>query len=325
MLKRTLTTTLAAALSIAVLSAGNGTSKARAELTYEDLASVPQLGAPVLSPDGKQFALIRDGQIVLAPADGTWPVTLTSRTGGKSGLAWSPGGDAIAFVSGGHIWVVPSAGGQPLRLTDGTPGAGDPRSAADRQPAWSPDGKWLLFESGRRGNADLRVVSRDGLTSHFATSTDTDEAAAAWSPDGRRIAYVERSPEHFSGRLLDLDPSTARPLGEPRERYVAKADRGGGWSIDRPVWSPDGSQLAVVLQESGWDHLYLLPATGGPARALTQGSYEAGAPVFSPDGKAIAFTSNQSNLEERHIWIVPAGGGPARRLTKPIVGVESAP
>ena len=47
-------------------------------LTCEDLVSVPQLGGPELSPDGKQFALVRDGQIVLAPADGGWPATLTT-------------------------------------------------------------------------------------------------------------------------------------------------------------------------------------------------------------------------------------------------------
>jgi Tol biopolymer transport system component len=229
----------------------------QARLTYEDLASIPQLGAPVLSPDGHQFALVRDGQIVLAPADGSWPAVLTTTVGGKSGLAWSEDSKSLAYVSDGSIWVAPAAGGQPVRVTDGKAGSGDPRTAADRQPQWSPKGNWILFETGRRGNADLVVVSADGLSSSFVASAGADEGSASWAPDGRSIAYVERSPEHFSGRLLvvAINPQTGRAEGAPRELYAAKDDRGGGWSIARPEWSPDGTQLAVVLQESGWDHV----------------------------------------------------------------------
>jgi Tol biopolymer transport system component len=91
-----------------------------------------------------------------------------------------------------------------------------------------------------------------------------------------------------------------------------------------------GQQLAVVLQESGWDQLYLIPAAGGAPRRLTDGAFEDGTPVWSPDGRAIAITSNRANLEEQHVWIVPvdksgSSAGPARRLSAPVVGVESAP
>jgi dipeptidyl aminopeptidase/acylaminoacyl peptidase len=296
-------------------------------ITFEDLASVGSIGAPALSPDGRELALVQDGQIALVPADGGWPSALTTTVGGKSGLAWSADSRAIAFVSDGSIWAVPAAGGQPVRLTDSRPGHGDPRGASDRQPQWSPKGKWILFETGRRGNNDLVVVSDDGLTSNFVTSGEADEAAGAWSPDGTRIAYVERTTGHFSGRLLivQFDPSTGRPAGTPRELYVAKEDRGGGWAIRRPVWSPDGKQLAIVLQDSGWDQIYLLPAAGGAPRRLTEGEFEDGDPVFSPDGRSLAITSNRANLEEQHIWIVPTDGGHARRLTTPVVGVESNP
>jgi dipeptidyl aminopeptidase/acylaminoacyl peptidase len=315
-----------AALVLVVLAAEGGS---QARITYEDLASVPQLGAPVLSPDGRQFALVRDGQIVLAPADGGWPSVLTTTTGGKSAPAWSADGKSLAYVSDGSIWVAPAAGGQPVRVTDGKPGGGDPRSSSDRQPQWSPKGNWILFETGRRGNNDLVIASDDGLSSNFVTATPADEGSASWAPDGRSIAYVERSPEHFSGRLLvvNIDPQTGRAEGAPRELYVAKDDRGGGWSIARPAWSPDGTQLAVVLQESGWDHIYLIPASGGAPRRLTDGEFEDGTPVFSPDGKSMAITSNRANLEEQQIWIVPVNGSGAARVT-PVslgAGIESNP
>jgi dipeptidyl aminopeptidase/acylaminoacyl peptidase len=299
----------------------------RSEITFEDLASIGSLGAPALSPDGRELALVQEGQIVLVPADGGWPSPLTTTVGGKSGVAWSPDGRSIAFVSEGSIWVVPTAGGAPTRVTDSRPGRGDPRAASDRQPQWSPDGAWILFETGRRGNNDVAVVSADGLTTNIITTTDADESAAAWSPDGKQIAYVERTLEHFSGRLLivPIDPATGRTTGTPRELYVAKDDRGGGWSIRRPVWSPDGKQLAVVLQDSGWDQIYLLPAAGGAPHRLTQGEFEDGDPTFSPDGRALAITSNRANLEEQHIWIVPLDGSQPRRLTPATVGVESNP
>ncbi len=246
---------LAAGLGIAAPGAApapgtsQGANPTPVQVTFEDLASIGSIGAPALSPDGRELALVQEGQIVLLSTEGGWPSPLTTTAGAKSGVAWSPDGRAIAFASDGSIWVVPAAGGQPVRVTDSRPGRGDPRGAADRQPQWSPKGKWILFETGRRGNNDIGVVSEDGLTVNLLTSAEADESAAAWSPDGTHIAYVERTPGHFSGRLLiaPFDPVNGRTVGAPREIYVAKDDRGGGWSIRRPVWSPDGKQLAAVL------------------------------------------------------------------------------
>src|SRR5277367_3863013 len=135
-------------LSILLLACGLLPAQGR-RLTLDDLLSVDAVGETALSPDGKTFAMTRNGQIVLMPADGGWPVTLTSTAGGKSGLSWSPDGHSIAFASQGGIWVVSVAGGAPRRLTNAAAGGGDPRQAADRQPQYSPKGRWILFETGR--------------------------------------------------------------------------------------------------------------------------------------------------------------------------------
>src|SRR5260221_13470381 len=210
-------------------------------LTLDDLVSAEPIGETALSPDGKTFALTRNGQIVVMPSEGGWPVTLTSTTGAKAGLSWSPDGRMLAYASQGGIWSVPSSGGAPRKLTNAAAGAGDPRTAADRQPQWSPKGKWILFETGRRGRESLMVVSDDGMMSAFLTPSTADESAASWAPDGEHISYTERSREFFSGRLnvLKFDPASGR-AGDPKTLYTSPVDRGGGWSLRRAEWSPDG-------------------------------------------------------------------------------------
>ncbi len=300
----------------------------QSRITLEDLVSIESPGAPVLSPDGMTFAMTRGGQIVLAPAEGGWPVTLTTTQGGKSSLDWSPDGRMITYISGGNVWVVSASGGAPRQLTNAPPGSGDPRQATDRSPQYSPKGKWILFETGRRGNADIMAVSEDGVTTSYLTMTSGDDGNAAWSPDGTKVAYVERTREHFSGviKVLGFDPNSGRAAGAPQELYTAPTDRGGGWAVGRPVWSPDGKSLAVVLQESGWDHIYLIPVTGGAPRAVTSGEFDDANPVFSPDGKLLAITSSRDILEERHIWIVPLDGTAPRRLAQSTVPcMESNP
>ena len=224
-------------------------------LTLEDLLSVEPIGETALSPDGKTFAMTRNGQIVLMPADGGWPVTLTSTAAGKSGLSWSPDGRAIAYASQGGIWVVAAAGGAPRRITNAANGPGDPRQASDRQPQWSPKGRWILFETGRRGHNNLMVVSEDGMATDFLTAANFDEEGASWSPDGTRISYTARAPEYFSGKLnvLKFDPVKGTGRSRSVALYTSPTDRGGGWSIRKAQWSPDGNTLAVVLQDGGWD------------------------------------------------------------------------
>ncbi|HEY3138969.1 MAG TPA: S9 family peptidase [Blastocatellia bacterium] len=308
---------------ITIAPALKAQSVRREKITLEDLLAVEPLGAPVLSPDGTQLAMVRNEQIVLMPSDGGWPVTLTTTAGAKSGVAWSPDGKMLAYASQGGIWLVDAGGGEPRRLTNAPAGTGDPRGASDRQPQWSPKGNWILFETGRRGNNDLMVLSADGLASSYLTSSEADEGNAAWSPDGTKISYTERAPEYFSGKLkvLNFDSSTGRARGEAIDLYTAPTDRGGGWAIGRAAWTPDGKNLAIVLQNTGWDKVYLVPATGGAPKQITKGEWDDEAPVFSRDGKWMAIVSNQMSRETRDVWIVATDNYSTRLLCD---GVKAA-
>jgi Tol biopolymer transport system component len=243
--------TALAALLLASCSRRTLNAQDSQRLTLQDLVAVEPIGETVLSPDGTTFAISRNGQIALMPATGGWPEPVTSTVGGKSGIAWSPDGKRLAFASQGSIWEVSVGGGPPKRLTNASPGPGDPRTSTDRGPVWSPNGRWILFESGRRGGSSLLVVSANGNVTSFLTEPRVESSNAHWSPDGNAIVYVERSEEHFSGciRVLDFDNASGQPKASPRTLYTSPVDRGGGWSIRDVEWSPDGTQLATVLQK----------------------------------------------------------------------------
>ncbi len=287
-------------------------------LTLQDLLALEPIGETALSPDGKTVAFTHSGQIVLMSADGGWPVLLTSTQGPKTGIAWSPDGKHLAYASQGSIWVVSVSGGAPHRLTNAPAGGGDPRQATDRSPQWSPQGRWILFTSGRRGTNSLMVVSSDGNITSFLTSGHDEASEGKWSPDGTQIVYVERARQYFSGKLkvLHFDAHAGQPEGEPVDLYTAPVDRGGGWAIRGAEWSPDGKELVTVLQNSGWDHIYLIPATGGNPKQITDGAFDDADPVFSPDRKNLAFLSSRGLLESTNVWVMPAHGGEPHLVAK---------
>jgi dipeptidyl aminopeptidase/acylaminoacyl peptidase len=292
------------------------------------------------TPDGKYTVTQENGQIVLKPADGSLAKVLTYASNPKTEVQLSPDGKYIAYLSDGQVWDVAVDGGQPLQLTNDPKGPGDPRGATDQHPQWNPNGKWILYDSGTKGYNELYVVSADGKVKNWlaateiyhgkdviavnvaadhgdAVASDRFDARPAWSPDGTRISYTERSREFFSGKLkvLPFNQETGIASGPALDLYIAKNDPGGAWAINTDVWSPDSSTLAVVLQETHWDKIWLIPSKGGAPKELTFGTGEDEDPVYSPDGKWIAFISNRGVAEERHIWVVPAVGGEAHRLT----------
>ena len=59
----------------------------------------------------------------------------------------------------------------------------------DINASWSPDGRWLVFESRRQGNAQLYIIGADGRDERRLTHSLADDTHAAWSPDGSRILF----------------------------------------------------------------------------------------------------------------------------------------
>src|SRR5690348_2462113 len=97
-------------------------------------------------------------------------------------LAISPTGKRVAVEARGDIFTIPAATGDVRNLTHSS-------DAADRDPAWSPDGKWVSYFSDRSGEYALYIEPQDGLTPprRIALPHPTHYYTPEWSPDARHI------------------------------------------------------------------------------------------------------------------------------------------
>jgi TolB protein len=175
-------------------------------------------------------------------------------------------------------------------------------------PNWSPDGKYLLANSGGKlysfaldGGAEMQP---EKLALDDAYQCNNDHGI---SPSGKLLAFSATNGDAKESQVFVAASSGASPrlLTENMPSYFHS-------------WSPDGNWLAFVGQRSGNFNLFRVRATGGPEERLTSASaYDDGAD-YSPDGQWIYFNSNRSGSWA--IWRIPAeGAGPgdvkAERVT----------
>jgi Tol biopolymer transport system component/DNA-directed RNA polymerase specialized sigma24 family protein len=142
---------------------------------------------PVWSPDGKQIAFLRDNRVWLMSASGTDEHLLGLYLSVNS-IAWSPNGEELAVTSIAYpvnrIAIMNIAG---VSYTWFTPAAGP----GQYQPAWSPDGRQLVY--GQSGTNALFISDVDGAGARRLTTCGGPcqlDSEPAWSPDGSEIAFA---------------------------------------------------------------------------------------------------------------------------------------
>jgi len=271
------------------------------------------LAGPRFSPDGRLLAWIEGiggrFDLVVAPADGSGPpvpATTDAPVDSHGAFAWAGPPDARSLVyptADGRLVAVPATGG-PLRVL-----SGDGRAAA---PAVSADGTRVAFVLERGEACEIAIVPVDGSAWPVRVSTGADWAFdPAWAPDGRSLAWHEWD---FPFMPWDASRLELRPVaGCGPDGPAAVVAGGDGIAVGQPRFSPDGSALAFVSDESGAMNVWVARADGAAPHAALEDACEhaeatwgAGQRSFawSPDGRAIALNRNEHGFGR--LLVVPA-------------------
>ena len=219
----------------------------------------------------------------------------------------SPDGGRIVYTKGwidekndrrqSALWMMNADGTRKRHLVDGS-GA-----------AWSPDGTRILYTApGDPGGSQLfvRWMDAEGLATPV-TRLENGPSNPRWSPDGNWIAFTSRVSDRADFAGVDLP---ARPDGAEWEREPKV--------VERPAYKRDG----VGYIDTGWTHVFVVPAGGGTPRQLTDGDWNHSSIEWSPDGTEIYFTSfrhedadRPAHWQESEIYAVSVASGEIRQLT----------
>ncbi len=250
---------------------------------------------PVISPDNKVVAYIKEGQPWVCKLDTNEnedfleaPIRLLKTRGAVHSLAWAPTGNKIAFVSnrGDHSFV------GYFELGKSVVNWLDPSFAKDISPRWSPDGTQIAF---------VRTPAEGGSTDSL-----TQRKRIPWSIRkvslllGEKSALVWEAPNTYRGSLPTTD---------------------GGTNL---FW-PRVDRLVFTSYHDGWPHAYSVASTGGVALLLSPGDFMVEHVRVSSDGNSVFFDANTgsdvTDKDRRHICQVSVDKADMKVLT-PGTGIE---
>ncbi|MFM7151973.1 MAG: prolyl oligopeptidase family serine peptidase, partial [Gemmataceae bacterium] len=271
----------------------NANPKSRA-MVVDDLFHLKRLSDPQISPDGKNVAYVSTS------------VDLKANKTNSQIL--------ICSIDGRKPWVLVNSGNK------------------DRNPRWSPDGRFILFESNRSGSNQIWLIRLNGGEAKQLTEVSTEASGAIWSPDGKKIAFSSSVyPEFSSLPFLESNLSNRKKKEEDDK-------------------NPVKAKVFTKLFFRHWDsfvdakrhHLFVMPLeeeTPGVPVDVTPGDWDA-VPTsstfssgndytFSPDSRNIIFTAppqtNEAWSTNYDIYRVSVSGGKPNCLTKNNPAADSGP
>lgn len=287
---------------------------------------------PKWSPDGSQIlfdsSLGKGPGLWSVPSDGGFPTRLAEDIGGVPfQLArhpqFSPTGEWISYISdrgadngAPDIWVWSIGKGRHLRLTDIRSRIGT--------TSWSPDGAWITFSAGAKGNFDIWKVSVPGGEVHRLTSDARYEIGPTWTPDSQRILYVVVDDRWVDHDVMEMtaDGRETRLVVRDRDFFDYRTSSGSP-AFSPPLVSPDGSKVLFRSWRSGWINYWTVPLTGGHPRPIAPEPWDQSDARWSPDSRHICFVSNRNGTQQ--LFLVNADGGEPLVLVAPEMGVVARP
>jgi dipeptidyl aminopeptidase/acylaminoacyl peptidase len=289
----------------AIVAGPPGRAQAPRPMTVLDLAELPRVLDPQLSPDGTSVVYVLNqadwranrpiGQIWRQDGAGE-PVQLTREAAGASTPRWSPDGGSLLFLSRGEngtqVFLLPVAGGDARPLTR--------HATSVSAPAWAPDGRFVYFLAPDPPTADERT--RERLRDDVYAFDGNGKARHLW-----RIDVASGEERQISDGTLSV--LTFRLSRDGRRVALHRA----------PTSRPADSHKSEV---------WLMDADGANARALTANLVEEADAELSPDGTRVLFLAEANERFEPYfsasLFVVPASGGTPRRLETGTPAVERA-
>jgi serine/threonine-protein kinase len=269
--------------------------------------------SPAWSPDGSRLLLVsnrdgpRDIYALLLSSSGRpkgEPTRLTTGLGAIS-VSLSADGRLLSYAvysAQANLWSVPVAAGGSVTAKSATQVTSSHQVIESARV--SRDGRWLLYDSDLRGNADIYRVPIAGGQPEQLTNDPADEFAPDLSPDGRAVAYhtFRHGTRDIEVKPLDGGPVESAASGPGQESF--------------PVWSPDGGAILFFDQAVHYPLFIVRRGAGGRWLAPEQLTIPGAFPDWSPDGHDIAYASSLPAAQPR-LLVIPAAGGAPRRVFDP--------
>jgi dipeptidyl aminopeptidase/acylaminoacyl peptidase len=319
--------------TLRVLDIATGTSRGLAR-------GMRSLGMPRWSPDGRQVAFIArvgDGppQIYTVPADGGTPTELGDAANGVEQFAWSPDGRTVAFVTPdasplslkdrrthhdlftihdddyliveppvpSHIWLLSVKDGTAHRLTHGPTSvleAAPPFGGGVSAPAWSADGRWIVYT--QQADADdsdtdqTRIVAVSVATGeeHALTEKRSYEYTPRFAPRGDTVAWLY---PHGPGPISVMELTVGSVAGGSTRDVSVDLDR--DLSADF-AWLPDGSGLVAMANDHVGRALVVQPLHG-QGHALGLGDLSPLEVAVSPQGALAVVADGAMHAPELYL------------------------
>jgi tricorn protease len=185
----------------------------------------------------------------------------------------APDGERSITVARGDLFSVPAKHGTPRNLTKTS-------GAHERDAVWSPDGKWIAYNSDVTGENELYVRSQDGKgePQQITSGADTYYYAPKWSPDSKKLLWSDRLQ-----RLRYVDVAT---------KAITLVDQDKYGEIQGYNWSPDSQWITWARPEQNeMPRVYLYSLANKQQTAVTDSWYGSGEAAFSDDGKYLLLGS----------------------------------
>lgn len=229
-------------------------------------------------------------QIVNITAAGDFPWMMpnwTDVTSRMTNLVVSPTGKRVAVEARGEIFTIPAEKGDVRNITNSS-------GSAERDPAWSPDGKFISYFCDKSGEYKLMIESPDGLTPprEITLEKPTRYYTPSWSPDSRKILFTDTNLKVW---VLDVASGQAKVVGSDP------------WMVPQrtlnPVWSPDSKWVAYASRLRSLYHaIFVSNVETGETKQVTDGLADAVWPAWDASGKYLWFLAS-TDFGLRSQWL----------------------